>query len=131
MPTKDQHVRQSFHNHNVSGLLARYTGQALDWEVTTLFYSAVHMVEARIDMVMAKVHTDEARMNYSRMSAKAKTRHGLRQEFVDTYFEQAKAAYRALSAKCRRVRYECMPLTQLDVDSARIWHEEVKKVLAC
>lgn len=39
-------VRQSHHNRETSQYLARASPEYVDWEITTLFYSPLHMVDS-------------------------------------------------------------------------------------
>lgn len=38
------YARQSAHNHDAQKQLSRCPSQYIDWEITTLFYSAVHVI---------------------------------------------------------------------------------------
>ena len=74
MPPRDRHIFQAESNERVVSLLAEADGQSTDWEVTALFYSALHYVDALLDStaglhprnhrnrnILVSRHTDIAR----------------------------------------------------------------------
>jgi len=116
MPTKIEHLKQAMHNTDVSTLLGGSACSACDWEVTTLFYSVVHLIEAKMGTLGLPHNSRE--------------RHKYRKQFVHSFYRQVAADYDALYTKCRRARYDCIDVTPQHVADARKRHEALRKALA-
>ena len=84
------HTQQSTHNHDVWQYLSGCVLHA-DWEITTLFYSAMHAVEERLFEI-----------------GKNPRSHHKRNEYVRKYIRHVWREYHALYCLCRRARYEVL-----------------------
>ncbi len=111
MPSQPQHSRQARHNEEVSSALSQ-VGHARDWEVTTLFYAVVHLVESR---AAPDHHCRD---------------HNERESFVLANFPAIYADYKALFMMCHLVRYRCMQMDPPKLVQAQQWYAAIKNTLS-
>lgn len=83
-------MQQSIHNRDVQRYLSGRPRQA-DWEITTLFYSAMHAVDERLLAIGKKPRS-----------------HSERNAWVRRYIGHVWREYNALYWLCRKARYEVL-----------------------
>jgi uncharacterized protein (UPF0332 family) len=117
MPTKSWHLGKKDHNLDTSAFL--YSGMTYaDWEVTTLFYAAVHYVDAYLDTIgiHPRSHTSSSGNG--------------RNDMVMTFHDLAPIAteYIQLYKLSRAARYGWpkQSIQQNDVKDAEQWFDVVK-----
>lgn len=81
------HARQSAHNQGAQRYLSE-SSQYMDWEITALFYSVVHVIDEYLASIGKKPHSHDERRTL--------VRENLRHIYRD---------YRSLYILCRKVRY--------------------------
>jgi hypothetical protein len=111
MPSKASHLRQAAHNETVVHVLT-VSGAAADWEVVTLFYAAVHLVEAKA--ANGNLHS---------------TLHTTRSKFVHRCYRAAFIDFEHLLQLAKRARYDCARIVAADVVQARAWLTNIRAVL--
>lgn len=111
MPTRTQHALQARHNERVTQTLSQ-AGYARDWEVTALFYSAVHLLEAKA-----------APDRHSRD-------HNERESFVLANFPAIYSDYKALFTMSLLVRYRCMRIDLPKLTQVQRWYATIKDTLS-
>ncbi len=73
MPSKARHVQQALHNYAVYDYLNASPQATTDWQITVLFYAALHYVDAYLDNVGVHPRSHEDRDAY--VSVLADLRH--------------------------------------------------------
>lgn len=111
MPSHTQHSQQAQHNEQVSSFLSQ-AGHARDWEVTTLFYAVVHLVEAK---AAPSHHSGD---------------HNERERFVLTNYPSIYPDFKSLTTMCHLVRYRCMQMDLAKLSEAQQWYTSIKQALA-
>lgn len=108
MPDIDAHRRQVEHNRQAATYLQQADAPCLDWVVTILFYTALHLV----DQVLYQNSQLNPRNHRQRHSAIANE-----PKLASIYRD-----YRELEHQSRRSRYECAQFTFEDINrlSARL-----------
>ena len=103
----DWHVKQSTHNYDSNRYLAQENPRYRDWEVTTLFYSVVHIVDSYL-------------ANYN----KKPRAHCQRKKFVRLTLCEIYDDYCCLESLSRKARYDSpsQTLTSDEIDEAMKLH---------
>jgi hypothetical protein len=103
--SQQQHLQKAQHNSQLSAALARLAQPYLDWQVTTLFYGAVHLLQAYF----------VAKTNQYPQS------HQERDELIgrDPHLTAIFADYRELKQLSVSCRYMCWPTNAHDVNQAQ------------
>lgn len=103
--SKSWHKIQSQHNDHTNSFLFSVTPLYQDWEITTMFYSVVHLVNAYLDIHLTK---------YPRT-------HNQREQLIDQYLQQIATDYYTLKDICQRARYlvETTKLQPNEITEAR------------
>lgn len=91
----DWHIVQSRHNCNSNKYLAQENPHYRDWEITTLFYSAVHIVDNYF-LLLKKPEPDN---------------HTKRRRLIDLELQDISREYSLLECLSQRARYESTPQT--------------------
>lgn len=114
MPTKNQHLEKSANNEALSGTLDPSQPAAIDWEITILFYVAVHYVEA-----------------YFSLSGKHHTGHKTRYSTIvrDQYISGISKDYEDMYNYSRDARYDSVAFTKADVQQIKPRLERIKKTI--
>ena len=102
MASVDEHLDQFEHNLSVSSRLE--ASGDLDWAVTTLFYAALHLVQAYI--VRHGLPADSHRQREQQVLAHAELR-------------QIADQYKALQNQSESARYECRRFSHEEFESIR------------
>ena len=105
------HIGQSSHNFDTKKYLAQVNPLHKDWEVTTLFYSAVHVVDSYLVLVK---------------NTKPRT-HAQRRKLVKQELSPIFDDYDLLESLSRKSRYDSSPqeLTPDEERAAHQWHRSV------
>jgi hypothetical protein len=101
MPTRAEHIDQA--ERNEAAAQALQAGAHYDWAITTLFYAALHLVDAYN-------HPNRAVGHPKRMAYVA----------ADVNLLQVYAHYRELYNRSRDARYECVRFTDQDIENLRV-----------
>jgi hypothetical protein len=114
VPDKTWHLAKKEHNLDTRTYLESGT-KYLDWEVVTLFYSAVHFVDAYLATVgtFGKHPTSHSQQNG-------------RNDMVRRYLGIVEAEYMCLYRLSRGARYGPQSIQPEDVDDAEDWFNAVK-----
>lgn len=102
MPDLDTHQKQVEHNHQTTAYLQQAGDDYLDWVVTLLFYTALHLV----DQVLYHTAQLHPRNHFQRHAAIANTL-ALTPIYPD---------YHELEHQSRRSRYECARFTSEEIE---------------
>lgn len=102
MPDIDVHQQQVEHNRQTTAYLQQAGDNYLDWAVTVLFYTALHLV----DQVLYHTAQLHPRNHFQRHQAIANTA-----ELIAIYQD-----YRELEHQSRRSRYECAKFTSEEIE---------------
>jgi len=102
MPDLIAHQHQVEHNQAVITFLKQAGTDHLDWIVTIMFYTAMHLV----DQVLYKRHQLNPRNHHQRHAAIAN----------DAALALVYADYRELEHQSRQSRYECVLFSESEVD---------------
>ncbi|NUM49185.1 MAG: hypothetical protein HUU38_31175 [Anaerolineales bacterium] len=105
MPDLLTHQHQVTHNRTVAAYLEQAGVEHLDWVVTVLFYTAMHLM----DQVLYARQKLNPRNHQQRHAAIANT-----PELVPLY-----ADYRELEHQSRESRYECVQFSIKEVESLK------------
>ncbi len=106
MPSRKWHEFKRRHNYEANRVLTRRSRGFLDWEITTLFYSALHL----IDVQLANVPLSGGLHPIS---------HGERRKEVGLNLDATTARdYNALYLLSRKARYEESKISQTEVRTA-------------
>jgi hypothetical protein len=100
VPDRRRHLSKAEQNETLS--LSLQGGGHNDWAVTLLFYAALHLVDAYLDPMQPKRHTD--RRNLIRN---------------DPVLRPIWFHYRELDDRSRDARYECLPFSGIQVSDLR------------
>jgi hypothetical protein len=102
MPSREEHIDKSEHNDRLSQDLAG--GPYLDWAVTAMFYSTLHLVDAFL--AIRSTHPES---------------HEERGRLIRTYtqLQRRRMDYRELEERSKDARYRCLPFTSQQVDAIR------------
>jgi hypothetical protein len=114
VPTKQWHLQKKQSNLEASKQLQLATGKFLDWEITTLFYSALQYVDAYFAEIVNPVHP---------------TRHSRRRKLVSKFLQPIAVEYRLLNELSEGARYEAFTPQQSDVQAAWGWHSTIENFL--
>ena len=107
------HALQSAHNRGAQQRMSESPRYA-DWEITALFYSAVHAVDEYLLLIGKEPHNHQAR-----------------NEMVREEIPHARRDYYELYTLCRRVRYE-IPYTDVsegERETAIYLHDSIRRKL--
>lgn len=115
MPDLAIHQRQAEHNQRVSAHLQAAGDEYLDWAVTAMFYSAMHM----IDQVLAHSGNVHPRSHQQRRSAI-----GQQSQLAPIYRD-----YRELEWQSQRSRYECATFTVTEVQDLIVRLERIEQLV--
>jgi hypothetical protein len=102
MPDLGAHQQQVEHNRQTTTHLQQAGDKYLDWVVTLLFYTSLHL----IDQVLYHIAQLNPRNHFQRHAAIANT-----PELTSIYQD-----YRELEHQSRRSRYECARFTSEEVE---------------
>lgn len=110
MPAKDPHIQQAEHNEALFDHLASASPTYLDWQVTSLFYAALHYVDAHLATVPG-----------GGMHPKS---HGVRDNQVATHtsLKPVYVRYQELQNRSVDARYDLVAFTLADVAQIRAAH---------
>jgi len=99
MPAEGRHVAQAEHNEELFGLLGQSSPAFIDWQITALFYSVLHYVEAYLATLGAVGTHLESHQQRSRYVA--------RDAFLRPYFiDYQELKDRSEDARYRLIRFE-------------------------
>lgn len=115
MPSIEKHQSQYKHNRKLLDAdVFKDNISFVDWHVTILFYSAVHLVERELSK--HKCHSDnhETRMKHVKMV------HPLNRVCDE---------YNSLSWQSRRARYDCVKFTPEDMQVIKSDYKAIEKLL--
>jgi hypothetical protein len=111
VPEKTFHLNKKDSNVQTRDFL-KTANQFYDWEITTLFYSALHFVDA--------FFADLA--NPSQRHPKS---HGFRRKMVNRYLGSVALSYGLLNDLSENARYEEFTPDASDVEKAEKWFNEI------
>ena len=103
--THDWHEQKSIHNYNACEYLRRESPTYIDWEITTIFYSACKLVDA----------------HFIKRGRRKPSSHRQRNEMVKKHLHAVKDEYEELFGLSIIARYEG-DVRQSDRDKATEWH---------
>ncbi|MGE5595758.1 MAG: hypothetical protein ACM3S1_06935 [Hyphomicrobiales bacterium] len=112
MPDRAEHLAKAVHNEKLFAALD--SSNFNDWRVTTLFYAALHLVDA----YLAPLHHPT--------NHQARTKIVASDQFLRLLFVQ----YRELESRSREARYDCLHFTDAFVQN--LWQadfEPLKKAI--
>lgn len=115
MPDKSFHLQRKDHNLEARGFL-QSAQQFYDWEITTLFYAALHYVDAYFAGITNTLHQHPKS-------------HMKRQKLVNLYLGQIAVEYGKLSKLSENARYESFQPQDSDVKTAEQWFQTVESFL--
>ena len=95
MPRFSWHIYKKQHDYDTNQLLNSYTPNYSDWEVITLFYSAMHYVDAAI-----------SKLRSSGLNVPEPKKHEVRNKIVVKFFKTIANDYKMLYHISRWARYE-------------------------
>ena len=95
MPDQQKHLAQAQHNEELYHHLSGTTPRFIDWQITALFYAALHYVDAYL-----------ARFSIHPSSHEERSMWMGRESILKTIY----TAYRDLQNRSRDARYELYPL---------------------
>ena len=115
MPARDAHIQQAEHNEALFVHLATSSPTYLDWQVTSLFYAALHYVDAQLATLPA--------------GGMHPTSHALRNNCVATHtsLKPVYVGYQELQNRSIDARYDLVPFTPAGVAQLRTVHFESLK----
>jgi len=115
VPSYTWHDGKKIHNIGANTYLVRASSrQFLDWEIVTLFYSAVHYIDSYLD----RKHGINTIFN-----------HKERNDFVKTLISRIERTYRLLYHLSQDARYDCT-IRMSEVNKAKTCFGEIKKILS-
>lgn len=115
MPDLATHRQQAAHNHQVSLYLQQVGDTYLDWVVTVMFYTALHLVD-QVLAHNASIHPRNHRQRHSAM--------GQQPDLAPVYRD-----YRELEHQSRRSRYEGARFTAQEVQRLAIRLDRIERVV--
>jgi hypothetical protein len=95
MPDQQKHLAQAQHNEELYHHLADATPRFIDWQITALFYAALHYVDAYLAKFAIHPNSHEERSTWMGRESVLKTIY---------------AVYRDLQNRSRDARYEIYPM---------------------
>ena len=101
MPEFQRHLAKARENENLADTMAALPDRHPDWEVTMLFYSALHYVDAFL--AISDLHPEDHRERYNLLAR-------------STNFARA---YRTLLRRSMNARYDLYQFTLAEVDRIR------------
>jgi hypothetical protein len=114
VPTKQWHLQKKETNFQASKQLELATGKFLDWEITTLFYSALQYVDAYFADFVNPEHP---------------ARHSRRRKLVSRFLQPVAVEYRMLNELSEGARYETFTPQQSDAQAALSWYSAIQNFL--
>lgn len=114
MPSTDEHLKQAKHNEDFVGIFDLQSSPYLDWVLTSIFYSAIHYVEA----VLA-------------INGRHPISHLQRNTFIDLYINNSNVYddHRDLMEDSRDARYRCITVSETAINESKLKLENIKKHL--
>jgi hypothetical protein len=119
LPRLDWHIYKKQHDYDTNQLLSRYTSKYLDWEVVTLFYSAMHWVDAVIC---------ELRLN-KKIKIPEPKEHETRNKIVVKFLKPIANEYKTLYHISRWARYEEVKIDLSILSAAKSSYDNIVKKL--
>jgi hypothetical protein len=113
MPGESFHARKRQHDFDASKLIERSSTSFFDWQIITLFYSALHYV----DYYLAKAYS------------KHPYGHSNRKDDVMLYLPSVERDYRILRALSDDARYHDVPIGQQELSKANGCYEQIRRRL--
>ena len=110
MPSHGWHERKKQHDFDVCQFLGTVPNRFLDWEVITLFYSALHFLDSFFARAYAIDPID----------------HMDRKNLVKTYLRIVERNYRLLYHLSRDARYNEVSVGQREITKAKSYYGHVK-----
>jgi len=110
VPSHVWHDGKKVHDYNASQVLFT-DGNFLDWEVVTLFYSAMHYVDSYLDRAQG------IDIIYNHLDRKA---------LVRLYIPIINRTYKSLYNLSRNARYDDVPIGMVEMATAKANYEEIK-----
>jgi hypothetical protein len=114
VPTKQWHIQKKDANLEASKHLQLAGGKFPDWEITTLFYSALQYVDAYFADCANPEHP---------------ARHSRRRKLVSKFLQPVAVEYRLLNELSEGARYEAFTPQQSDVNAALGWYSTIQNFL--
>jgi hypothetical protein len=114
LPDKSWHLAKKDHNLQARATLLKAPNMFMDWEVTTVFYSALHYVDAFLSTLTPPIHPRG---------------HKYRRKIVSSYLRPIAYEYRKLNALSETARYRRYVVTSSDLALADKWYASIKNLL--
>jgi hypothetical protein len=114
MPRLDWHINKRQHDLDTSTLLSRNSPNYLDWEVVTLFYSALHYVDSAI-----------CKKRLTGVPIPEPSDHKHRRKLVVKHFRPIATDYSTLEGISRWARYQEVVITPTMVGTAQSLHSSI------
>lgn len=111
MPSSTVHDAKKHHNYNVCQYLGRVPDTHADWEVVTLFYSALHYV----DSFLASDQNIEFVRNHYR-----------RKQYIRSHMPIIERNYRLLYHLSTDARYEDLTIGNRELTKAKSYYGHIK-----
>lgn len=109
-----EHKDKSQHNFNTYAFLNEANPTYTDWEITTLFYSILHLVDAYLYKQQVGLITNHMR----------------RKEYVKQYMSSIYCEYLRLEELSKQARYKCSIMSKKERDEAfKLYNTIRKKIL--
>lgn len=111
MPSTDEHLKQAKHNEGFVGIFDLETSPYLDWALTSIFYSAIHYVEAALAI-----------------NGKHPSSHSQRNTFIEVYIKNTNVYdhHRDLMEDSRDARYKCITVSEKAINESNLKLENIK-----
>jgi hypothetical protein len=114
VPEKPYHLAKADYNFKVSAHLKET--EFIDWAVTALFYSALHLVDAFLDGEVDLAKDERHPRKHSASAAEGNGGRG-RNQLVAALLKPINKEYRSLHEASRRARYDFHKLDKASTDS--------------
>jgi len=111
LPDKQWHLQKKDSNLLAKAQLAISAGQFWDWEITILFYAALHYVDSFFSELTPPEHPKK---------------HGKRRKLVGNHLNPIAEDYRLLNALSENARYESFTPRQSDIDEAWKYYQNIQ-----
>jgi hypothetical protein len=125
MPERKYHMRKAAYNTQVSEHLKDETPY-LDWAVTSLFYSALHLVDAFLDGERDLPKDERHPRKHSANPGAGNGGRG-RNQLVGALMQPIQKQYRSLEEASRRSRYDMEVLDRDAYDKLMVQYREVEQ----
>ena len=118
MPRIAWHVDKKLHDLDTSNLLTGHSPRYTDWEIITLFYSAMHHVDAAFCQIRSRG-----------MNIPEPINHMHRRKLISQYLSPIAVDYDMLETLSRWARYEEVTILPAYVTEARSLHTGITNFL--